>query len=398
MTERRTPNRAGAVRISRSVVRSILLVAALAVAGCGEPDSGPGSATTPATLSGIRYLSSSGDMDAGFARALEPRAFEFPADYGSHPDFRTEWWYFTGNLFDRGQRHYGFELTLFRIALSPARGERDSALASNQVWMANLAVTDTEGRTFYAAERLSREAPGIAGDESGAALPVRLRVEDWSLAIAGDSVTIEAADAEFGIDLTLTGLERIVPQGERGLDAKGPEPGNASFYYSAPRLRVGGLIHTRNASAIDVQGTAWMDREWSTSALSPDMAGWDWFALQLDDGRDVMFYRLRGTDGSTSPFSGGTIAGASGEVMRLDAEAVNLTVTRYWRSPVTDVRYPVAWRLDIPDAGLALAIEPRLDGQELDLSVRYWEGAVSIAGTASGMPIAGVGYLELAGY
>jgi predicted secreted hydrolase len=183
--------------------------------------------------------------------------------------------------------------------------------------------------------------------------------------------------------------------GDRGVDAKGPEAGNASHYYSLPRLRARGAVQVDGESS-EVEGLAWMDREWGTSALSPGVAGWDWFALHLSDGRDLMFYRLRNVDGSASPFSGGSLIDAHGTREELSAADAELTVLREWQSPKTGTRYPVAWRLAVPKGGIDVTIEPRLDDQEIDLSVRYWEGAVRAA-TTSGAP-AGDGYLELAGY
>ncbi len=381
-------------------MRRLLLVTALilaALGGCNGDESGPEGATA-AGLSGIRYLSAADGTDDGFARALAPRAFVFPADHASHPEFRTEWWYFTGNVFDERERHYGFELTLFRIALSAPGAARESALAASAVWMGHLALTDTGEEQFQTAERLSRGAPELAGATRRDDGTVVVAIEDWSVTIAGDTVALRASDLGFGIELDLAGLDRIVAQGDRGLDSKGPEPGNASFYYSAPRLAVAGQLHSAEAAAVAVTGTAWMDREWSTSALSPELSGWEWFALQLDDGRDLMFYRLRGVDGSTSPFSGGSLTDAAGRTTRLDAADALLEPTREWTSPATGVRYPVAWRLRLPRENLELAIEPRLDQQELDLSVRYWEGAVSVRGESSSGEVRGVGYLELAGY
>jgi len=352
-------------------------------------------------LSGIRYLASS-DQATGFASAMAPPSyFSFPADHGAHPAFRTEWWYFTGNVFDAEENHYGFELTFFRIALTPESRLREASLATNEIWMAHLAVTDTARRRFQVAERLSRGAPGLAGVTAidlRANEPLVIEVEDFAIEILGDGISLAASDVDFGLELELTGLERIVAQGNNGLDPKGPEPGNASYYFSAPRLSVRGEIRSANAAAVAVEGSAWMDREWSTSALSPDIAGWDWFALQLDDGRDLMFYRLRDRDGSTNEFSGGSIAQAAGSVTRLDAGSVELAVAREWTSDRTGVRYPVGWSMTIPAADLDLTILPRLDDQEIDVSVRYWEGAVSISGTAGNDPIQGVGYLELAGY
>jgi predicted secreted hydrolase len=280
--------------------------------------------------------------------------------------------------------------------------------------MAHLTVTDSAGRNFLAAERLSRGAAGIAGvapevtpdraapgriarRSDGTSESLTVRVEDFTAIFAGNRVSLAAGVADFGIDLELTGLERIVAQGNNGLDPKGPEPGNASYYFSAPRLSVSGEIQLAD-TAIAVEGTAWMDREWSTSALSPDIEGWEWFALQLDDGRDLMFYRLRRFDGTTSEFSGGSIASPGGSVRRLDAASIELSVAREWTSERTGVRYPVAWNVALPALDLELTVRPRLDDQEVDLSVRYWEGAVTVAGSAGGEPLGGVGYLELAGY
>jgi predicted secreted hydrolase len=386
-------------RHETAVDRAALLALVLAaVAGCERDEPAPDAAIASGP-SGIRYLSASGDGDDGFARALAPQPFSFPSDHASHPEYRTEWWYFTGNVFDASEHHYGFELTLFRVALAPPGAARESALAASTIWMGHLAVTDTEAERFQGAERLSRGAAGLAGASDGSGgEPVVVTVEDWSVTIDGDSAALRASDQGFGIDLDLTGLERIVAQGDRGLDAKGPEPGNASFYYSAPRLAVTGRLHSADAAAVAVSGSAWMDREWSTSALSPDLAGWEWFALQLDDGRDLMFYRLRGVDGSTSAFSGGSLTDVAGNTVRLGASDLELEPTREWTSPETGVRYPVAWRLTLPGENLELAIEPRLEQQELDLSVRYWEGAVSASGQANGRRVGGVGYLELAGY
>jgi predicted secreted hydrolase len=374
----------------------------LTLAACGADDStrqgtGAGVGAAPG-LTGIRYLAAAGEDADGFARALQPRAVEFPADHLPHPEFRTEWWYFTGNAAAADDRHYGFELTLFRIALTADAGSRESALAASQVWMGNLAVTDTAGRRFQAAERLSRGAAGLAGATLSPGGEVEIAVEDWAITIDGDNAILRAADADFGIELRLRGIDAIVPQGRGGLDTKGPGAGNASFYFSAPRLAISGEIRSAGEPPVAVDGTAWMDREWSTSALSSELTGWDWFALQLDDGRNLMFYRLRSRDGGTSPYSSGSISAGDGRVTPLAADDVGLEPVREWTSPTSGVRYPVGWQLTIPSLDLELQISPRLDRQELDLSVRYWEGAVAVSGHAAATSVTGVGYLELAGY
>jgi predicted secreted hydrolase len=347
-----------------------------------------------ATPTGVRFLAQ-GDT-AGFARAIEPREFKFPADHGSHPEFRTEWWYFTGNVFDRSNRHYGFELTLFRIGLSPQMSlGRASAWASNQIWMAHFGFTDTHSGTFLARERLSRGSLGTAGAQ---AEPFRVWVEDWEVdAPSGQfdgGLRLRASAGDASIQLLLTASKEPVPQGNGGLDAKGGTPGNASYYYSLPRFSVSGTVNGDKA----VEGLAWMDREWSTSALEDGVTGWDWFALQLSDGSDLMIYRLRDEVGDANAYSSGSLVREDGSVVRLDATDFVIQPNRYWSSQSTGVRYPVAWDLEIPALGLRLAVSPQVEAQELELSVRYWEGAVRVAGSAGGKEISGYGYLELAGY
>jgi predicted secreted hydrolase len=352
-----------------------------------------------ATLAVTEALGS-GDL-AGFARALAPRPFAFPDDHGPHPEFRTEWWYYTGNLETSAGRHVGFQLTFFRTALAPpepgAAAERPSAWAATQLYLAHFALTDTAGRRFHAASRLSREALGLAGAR---ARPFRVWLEDWSaegLAPGGLPVRLRAAEGEVAIDLALGSDKPIVRQGDRGLSRKGPEPGNASYYYSLTRMPARGTVRV-GAESLEVSGLAWMDREWSTSALGRDLAGWDWLALQLDDGRDLMVYQLRRRDGSADPHGAGALIAADGATRPLAAEDVTLEVLDHWTSPRSRVRYPGRWRLTIPGAELRLEITPRLADQELIVGTRYWEGAVRVQGSAGGRPASGRGYVELVGY
>ena len=188
-----------------------------------------------------------------------------------------------------------------------------------------------------------------------------------------------------------------VLHGERGLSRKSDEPGNASYYYSLTRMRAGGEVRVAGR-AFPVEGLAWMDREWSTSALGPDLVGWDWFALQLDDGRELMLYRLRRRDGGIAPASQGTIVLADGATRSLERDAVEVLPLGHWTSPRGGTRYPAGWRLRIPALALELTVTPVLADQELDLGVRYWEGAVRAEGTADGRPLGGEGYVELVGY
>jgi predicted secreted hydrolase len=334
----------------------------------------------------------------GFARATAPRAFSFPADHGAHPDFRSEWWYFTGNLAAADGRHFGFQLTFFRVTLASDAAPRESAWATNQAWMAHFTLTDTEGGRFHAAERLARGTLGLAGAE---ATPFRVWVDDWQAAGRTPKdlfpLRLSASDGDVAVELELSAMKPRILQGQDGWDRKGPEPGNASYYYAHTRLAAEGSVRTRDAR-FEVTGSAWMDREWSTSALGPDLAGWDWLSLQLSDGRDLMLYRLRRKDGSAGAFSKGALVLPDGARIALSVHEFALEPRRWWTSPATRVRYPVAWSIAVPSHGLSLDITPRLDDQELDLSVRYWEGAVYAKGRAGAETVTGQGYLELAGY
>lgn len=332
----------------------------------------------------------------GFLRAMGKRRFFFPADHGPHPGFRNEWWYFTGNLKTMEGRRFGYQLTFFRAALLPKPVTRESRWGTNEVYLAHFALTDVEGNAFRAAERFSRAAIGLAGAGGD---PLVVHLEDWTARETGADPWTMLLTAENGteaVDLTVREVLPPVLNGEAGLSRKGVTAGNASYYYSVPRMategkvRIGGETHT-------VSGLSWFDREWSTSALEPGQAGWDWFSLHLDDGRSLMFYRLRRKDGSSDPGSSGTIIGADGKGTALAASDVALKVTGRWRSPTTGIDYPARWRLKIPGEGLDLEIVPLVAGQELVVTFRYWEGAV-IARDVTGRSSGGSGYVELTGY
>ncbi|MDZ7828784.1 MAG: lipocalin-like domain-containing protein [Halofilum sp. (in: g-proteobacteria)] len=333
-----------------------------------------------------------GSADTGFARATEIREFNFPHDHGPHPDYRNEWWYVTGNLDDDDGRRYGFQLTLFRIGLRPGRSDRPSRWATNQVWMGHLALTDVAGNRFHAAERFARGGEiALAGAERE---PVSVWLEDWRLEFGANGTWhIDAATDEFGLDLQLQSEKPPVLQGERGLSQKSAEAGNASYYYSLTRLETTGRVSV-GGDPREVTGKAWMDREWSTSALGDDQAGWDWFALQLDDGRDLMYYRLRRTDGSVDPHSAGSVTAPDGAKQPLAHADVDVEVLDRWTSP-SGTTYPSRWRLRVAGMERPLEVVPARADQELAVSVRYWEGAVDVL--RDGKPV-GRGYVELAGY
>jgi len=333
----------------------------------------------------------------GFARAEEPRAFVFPHDHGPHPHFRTEWWYWTGNLVSASGRHFGFQLTFFRTALAPEAPARESAWGTNQVYMAHFALTDTRSERFRAWARTSRGALDLAG---ATAEPFRVWVGDWEARADGQAslpIRLRAGEEDVSLDVSLDSTKPPVLQGDRGLSRKGPEPGNASYYYSLTRMPVRGIVRVRG-ERLDVEGLAWMDREWGTSALGPDLAGWDWFALNLEDGRDLMFYQLRRKDGRAAPWSAGVLVDVRGGTRPFAAGDVKVEPRGTWRSQRTGVGYPSGWRLTDLRGGLTLEIEPRLADQELDIGTRYWEGAVQARGLEGTRTVLGTGYVELVGY
>ena len=339
----------------------------------------------------------SGDGDAGFEKALEPREFVFPDDHGPHPGFRNEWWYVTGNLDGDGGRRFGFELTIFRFALTPSLPATESEWRSNQVYIAHFAVTDADRERFFAAERFSRGALGLAGAK---ALPFRVWIEDWEIAAeetgAPERWRLRASDPGFSVDLELSSAKPPVLNGDAGLSQKSAEPGNASYYYSMTRWLTDGSLQLGD-DTFRVTGLSWLDREWSTSALGADQLGWDWFALQLSDGSDLMFYNLRKLDGSQDAQSAGTWIDTDGRSLHLGRDDVEITVKDTWESPQGGV-YPSAWTLRAPGQGLDLRIRPVMADQELFTTVRYWEGAVDVEGERDGRPVTGRGYVELTGY
>jgi predicted secreted hydrolase len=333
----------------------------------------------------------------GYARATAPRPFTFPQDHGPHPEFRTEWWYFTGNLDDPEGRPFGYQLTFFRIGLSPKSAPSGSPWRTNQLYMAHFALSDIAGKQFHAFERFNRGAMGLAWAKTDT---LHVWLDNWSVEPETRDVfplRLRAQHGAIAIDLALEQGKPVVLQGVDGLSQKSAEPGNASYYYSLTRMPTTGVI-TVGDQRFEVQGASWLDREWSTSALGKDQVGWDWFALQLSDRREIMFYRLRRRDGGTDPMSAGTLVALDGGVRRLNHGDVEIEALSYWQSPKSGARYPAKTRLRIPKEDLALEIEPLLSGQELNVSVRYWEGAVTIRGTARGTPINGQGYMELTGY
>ena len=338
----------------------------------------------------------SGDATEGYSIAGEPIEFVFPDDHGAHEGFRNEWWYFTGNLYDQNGRRFGYPLTIFRIAISPFDIERESEWATNQLYMAHFTISDTENGEFYCFEKLNRGAKGIAGFQDKG---FGLNVEDWSITGVGDGDfpwQLYAEKDDITLSIEVNPLKDIVLQGENGLSRKSLEEGNASYYYSITRLETKGYIEIEGEK-YNVSGNSWLDREWSTSALSQEQGGWDWFSMQLEDGTDIVYFQLRYKDGGPYPYNEGLIVDAEGNTVRLGTNDVPLKVTKTWQSPLGGI-YPIEWQAEIMPLGKTVIISALFPEQELDLSTRYWEGAVNIYDKEDPAKIIGTGYMELTGY
>ena len=336
----------------------------------------------------------------GFDLVLRPRAFEFPRDHGSHPRFRHEWWYVTGNLDSSSGERFGFELTFFRTGLLPPGAGRsgggDSAWHTRQLYSAHFAITDVARGQFHFAEKFSRDALGLAGAQ---AEPFRVWLDDWMLGVPEGSNghwQLRAQGQGYELTLEVEPLLGPVLNGDQGMNRSADEPGAASYYYSIPRLAVQGQL-ARGGTVSDVRGLAWLDREWGTGSLGSNEQGWDWFALQLRDGSTLMLYGLRNRDGTRDPHSAGTWVDPAGRARSLTAEQISIDVLDHWVSPMGG-RYPSRWRVRVPEVGLDVEARPVLPDQELRTRPRYWEGAVDVRGTREGHSTDGRGYVELVGY
>ncbi len=366
-----------------------LLVAVLVclLTACGQPPQTP-------RQTAISLLSL--PAADGFARAERPREFSFPRDHGRHSGYRTEWWYITGNL-QAQDRRLGYQVTFFRFLLDPAE-DAQLPWESDAIWLAQAAVSDPRSGQFLTSERLSRELTGLTGSATES---LDVYATGWRLwqPAAGEPYELRINAAQFELQLTLQSEKPVVLQGEQGLSRKSAaDPLNASYYYSQTRLVTHGNVQLGDQS-LAVQGASWFDREWSTSALHARQAGWDWFALQLDNGCELMFYQLRLQDGSADRASAGVWVGQQGEVKRLSSAQVGLTPIRFWTSPDTGKRYPVAWQMQIADLGLRLQVSAVMPDQEWQGRFIYWEGAVDVTATdPAGRSLGGHGYLELTGY
>jgi len=337
-----------------------------------------------------------------FAPAQEGYRYTFPRDHGSHDDFRTEWWYYTGNLVSTDGRPFGYQLTFFRRSIPEDQVKTlPSRWSITQLYLAHFAVSDLKNGRFHVFEKLSRAGVGKAGAETER-LHVwidRWRAQSYQAQVA--SQTLQASADDLEIALTVVPEKAPVIHGKGGVSRKGAESGQASHYYSLTRLATSGRISLGKES-FNVTGTSWMDHEFGSADLGKDLVGWDWFSIQLANHTELMLYRMRRSDGSSDPVSSGTFIEHDGRAQHLTLGEFMLEPITTWTSPASKARYPATWRLSIPSKDLSLALVPRMTEQELrtnrSTQVTYWEGAIEASGTLEGKPITGRGYMELTGY
>jgi predicted secreted hydrolase len=334
-----------------------------------------------------------------------PCDLDFPADHGPHEGFRTEWWYYTGNLESDARQHYGFQLTFFRIQTSPTCQtddwpDRPSAWRTNQIYFGHAALTDVASQRHYQAQEAARDALGMSG-VSQKQDRTTIFLKKWQAVIEPRKHHLSAQTPDFGVELQLTPLKPPVFHGQEGYSRKGSLPQRASCYYSFTRLATGGQIRIGDEK-VHVQGLSWMDHEFSTAPLEPGIVGWDWFSLQLTDHSELMMFLLRKADGTNHSASSGTIVNERGEIQHLPNDQFSIQVHDYWLSPTTQARYPSRWHLRIPAIDLNLDVWPSAADQEMQTQattgVTYWEGSVMAVGTKRDRPLSAKGYVEMTGY
>jgi predicted secreted hydrolase len=350
--------------------------------------------------SSILHLPSSIYAD-DFKRALPGKTFSFPRDHFSHPEFRTEWWYYSGHLNDQQKRSYGYQLTFFRTGLKRETKNQKSKWAIQNLYFAHLALTDESRKKFQYREKIHRGSL----DEAGASdKTFRVWIEDWSLEGKGPGMRehfLKAGGRDFGVELTLTPEKEPVIHGQNGISQKAEGEGYASHYYSITRLKTKGKIFLKDRE-LPVQGASWMDHEFGSAQLRNYQVGWDWFSIRLENGTDLMLYQLRHRDGKIDPYSSGTIIFPDGSQRHLPLTEFQIEVLDRWKSKKSGASYPSGWRVKVPKDQIDLLLTPTLKDQELiteaSTRVTYWEGSVKIEGKYKGDPVKGLGYVELTGY
>jgi len=351
-------------------------------------------------LGAIDTVATEAREEIEWPQALEPRSWTFPRDHGAHPAYRTEWWYFTGNLYDDAGSHYGFQLTFFRQGIRKHVENTDNTWSIRDIYFAHFTITDVKNNSFKVAERISRACPGLAGAGTD---NLEVWIFDWSAAMNNSTIILAADHEAMALELTLSPKKPLVFHGKNGLSKKGEEDGQASYYTSFTDLETKGVLRTHQDGAlIPVKGTCWFDHEFGSNQLKENQEGWDWFSLHLSDGRDLMIYLVRKKDGSTELASSGTLIEPKGTSHHLQLSDIFVSVLDRWKSPRSGGNYPGRWSISVPSVGINVVIESVIADQELNTEgstgIVYWEGAVAGKGTSGNQDVSCEGYVELTGY
>jgi predicted secreted hydrolase len=330
---------------------------------------------------------------------VQPRVFQFPQDHGAHPEFRSEWWYYSGHLRSAAGDTYGYQLTFFRVASRAEEpSDHNAAGGFHSVYFAHLAVSDPARGRFHFREQRGMVALHHSGADTGR---LNVWVGPWQAEQVGNGHHLTAQKDGLGVNLTLVPLKPPVLHGQQGLSRRSAVFPAASNYYSVTRMQTRGYI-TVGGRIIDVQGSSWMDHEFFNKYVAPDTIGWDWFAAQLDDGSELVLGMLRLQDGSLSPASAGTLVDSQGQAHNLGLADFQVRPRGTWKSPHTKAVYPSGWEISLPGAGLRLQLTPTLNDQEIRAHgpprIKYWEGRVTVRGSKGGQPVTGQGFVELTGY
>jgi predicted secreted hydrolase len=338
-----------------------------------------------------------GSAPARWREAEAGYRYSFPRDHSSHNEYGIEWWYYTGNLQTKAGRRFGYQLTFFRVGVD-RNPVNPSRWAVRDLHMAHFAISDIDRESFHSFERINRAAIGWAGADSAS---YRVWNEDWVARLDGQAHVLKAKDEVYELSLRLDPAKPEVIHGENGISRKGAAVGNASHYYSLSRLKTSGSL-TIGGESFEVDGLSWMDHEFGTSFLEVEQAGWDWFSIQLEDGRDLMVFQIRRSDGSIDTRSSGTLIEADGRTTHIPRDELRMMPGEAWRSLVSGASYPTTWTIELPRYGLRLMVRAAMDDQELrtneSTGVTYWEGSVVIEGVSSEKAVRGRGYLEMTGY
>ncbi len=374
------PTRSRLIAIALGALFSLLIFLGLSRSGRGQGES-------PRLVANFAYQ-----------LALPGRTLAFPADHYSHPDFKTEWWYYTGHLQSRSGQRYGYQVTFFRFGVRDRHKEMKEPPLFTDLYMAHFALSDIGAKKFTYRERIHRGHGGKAG-----AATDRYRVWNEGWRVEGDAKThsIQAKDRGIELRISLRSEKPPALHGENGLSQKGEGKGRASYYYSLTRMQTDGEL-TIDSKTEQVHGLSWMDHEFGSNQLREDQVGWDWFSLQLDNRTELMLYLIRRGDGSPDPYSSGTLVKADGATKHLGLKDFRVEILDRWKSPKSGANYPMKWKVSVPSEEIALEIDPAFKNQELITSrstrVTYWEGAAHIRGRVRNQTVSGQGYVEMTGY